>query len=210
MSIADPMMRTCLFALVLLAASPPRGPFVPGRGMGSGMGGGGGVMAGNDGVGGIEFKDGASRNATPFGKSTGGDIEILDPAPTGGSPSEAWTDHGGGVAGSSGMPSFSATGSLETGGTIQLDITNLPADAPVLLVVGASAVWAPLAGGMLVPYPDLVLPAISAGPDGTLSLSATAPDNTPAGLTLYVQAWVLDAGAPFGLSASNAVSVSTP
>ena len=124
-----------LFALVLLAASPPGGPFVPG-----------GAMAGNDGVGGIEFKDSASRDATPFGKGPGGDIEILGPASTGDSSSdagtEAWTDHGGGVAGSSGTPSFSATGTLATGTTIQLEITSLPPQAPVLLVVGTSAVWA--------------------------------------------------------------------
>jgi len=46
--------------------------------------------------------------------------------------------------------------------------------------------------------------------DGNLALSSTWPSGLPSGVALYQQYWISDPAGPFGLSASNGVSITTP
>ena len=63
------------------------------------------------------------------------------------------------------------------------------------LVIGASELGFPLFGGTLVPWPDLLVTALT--PDGAWSrFDAVWPASAPAGTELFLQAWSLQPDAP--------------
>ena len=92
-------------------------------------------------------------------------------------------------------------------GSFQLAFSNFPGGASTALVFGVSQVNFPIFGGTLVPAP-LSAPALMVDPAGNGFYQFNA--NFPAGTTLYFQALALDAGAPAGISFSNAISATAP
>lgn len=62
---------------------------------------------------------------------------------------------------------------------------------------------------MLVPFPNLLV-ALPTGPSGSFALSATWPAGVPAGLSIFLQAWVPDPAGVFGFAATNALQGTTP
>jgi hypothetical protein len=76
-------------------------------------------------------------------------------------------------------------------------------------VVGASAISAPLAGGVLVPVPSVLIP-FTATPAGESAFTSAPLVGVPVGLELFIQSWFLDPAGPAGLAASNAVFASAP
>lgn len=117
----------------------------------------------------------------------------------------AWSDLGGGLAGSTGTPTLAGGGQLIDGQTVTLDAAVALPLAPAFLIFGSSQLSAPFKGGTLVPTPELILAGLSMAADGSLSLSSAWPSGVPAGIPLVVQLWVSDSGAPVGYAASNGV-----
>ena len=122
----------------------------------------------------------------------------------------SWFDLGHGLPGSHGTPSLAGKGLLFGGTPCSIAVSGAPELAPATLVMGFSAIDAPLKGGVLVPAPDVLLTGLSTGPSGAIAWSGTWPAGIPSGLQFYVQAWILDADAPGGFAASNALKAKAP
>ena len=120
-----------------------------------------------------------------------------------------WTDLGQALGGALGPPVLAGQGLLYGGMPIELHVTNAAPQQPATLIVGAHALNAPFKGGVMVPTPNLILPAGLIG-TGTLDLAGTWPSNLPTGLQLWMQIWIADPTAPLGLSATNGVLAATP
>ncbi|MFH0946027.1 MAG: hypothetical protein V2A76_12580, partial [Planctomycetota bacterium] len=122
------------------------------------------------------------------------------------------TPYGLGCAGSGNfVPALELTGCPSPGETFHLLLTGGLGGATALLVLGQQAASVPigpctlLVGGMLPLRP--ALPLLGTGPgNGTFDLPVTLSAGAPAA-TLRLQAWVLDAGAPGGKCATNALEI---
>ena len=125
-------------------------------------------------------------------------------------PSSAWGDLGNGLAGASGIPALVGSGSLVAGSNTSLDVSGAAANAGIFWVLGTSTGSLHFAGGVLVPTLDGIVSGLSTDGAGQASLGGAWPAGLPGGFSLYVQALVLDGGAPHGLAFSNAVVGTTP
>ena len=122
---------------------------------------------------------------------------------------DPWTDLGAGLAGALGTPALSGSGPATPGANLRLELAGAAPGATAFLVAGLGALDLPFFGGTLVPTTDLVL-AHPTGPAGATELLLTWPDLVPAGLELRFQTWILDAGGPQGLAATNALLATQP
>ena len=121
-----------------------------------------------------------------------------------------WIDLGHALAGRAGNPSLSGAGSLISGSTTSLTLANAAAQAPLALIFGITEIGVPFSGGVLVPSPDLVVTGLVTNAAGGAVFAAPWPAGVPSCVSLTMQAWIQDATGPFGLTASNAVRVTTP
>ena len=120
-----------------------------------------------------------------------------------------WTELGGGLAGSAGLPALQVGGSLCGGGTLAFTIVGGKPKAAALVVVGLEATPQPWKGGTLWPAPQIVLPLLlDLAGSGTLTIPI--PGGHPSQQAVFAQGWVADAGAPAGLAATPAVTAETP
>lgn len=124
--------------------------------------------------------------------------------------SSAWFDVGNALPGTVGAPALLGIGDITFGTTVGVSLDNALPSGTVLFVVGTSNLSAPLFGGVIVPFPDVILPPLPLGPTGSLLLTAPVPSNVPSGVTMYVQGWIQDPGGPQGWAASNAIMATTP
>lgn len=126
-------------------------------------------------------------------------------------PNDNWCDLGHSLAGVNGAPVLAAAGPLTGGSQTILNLGNARANVPVALVIGAARLDLPLLGGVLVPDFNQggVIP-VHTNASGGLYLTFPWPANVASGSTFYIQDWIVDPNAPFGLSASNALSATTP
>ena len=122
---------------------------------------------------------------------------------------DRWEDLSRGLRGGDGLVALAGWGTLQDGGPFGLDLSGAPAFAPTFTVLGLSPLVASFRGGVLVPSPDLIT-GLAADAAGRLHLAGSWPAGVPAGTCTYWQTWVTDAGAPAGLSASNALRGTTP
>jgi hypothetical protein len=113
----------------------------------------------------------------------------------------AWTNYGSGWPGTQGIPGFTAGGDPVLCNPVTLDLGNsLGANTTGVLFIGLAPTDQPTAfAGHLLVLPlnvfHLSLPAAG------LSIAGTVPcDSTVCGLSLYLQALEVDAGASRGLS----------
>lgn len=120
-----------------------------------------------------------------------------------------WEGLGQGLAGSAGVPQLVGQGSLAAGTNSSLELTSARASAPTWMVAGLSALDAPFKGGTLVPDPQLLVNLTTDG-SGAASLPFVMSPGVPAGVQLFVQAWVVDPAAVAGFAASDGLVVSTP
>lgn len=114
-----------------------------------------------------------------------------------------WWSLDGALAGAR-TPQLAGSGSPVANAPVQIELTQGAPNAPVWLVAGFSRVQTPFLGGTLVPAPDLVLFAATNG-SGSLAVPLAWPAGLPAGLEITLQAWLVDAAAPQGYAASNAL-----
>lgn len=121
-----------------------------------------------------------------------------------------WADQGGGVGGVTGVPVLSGQGSPYAGQNVIVSLTHARPSTPATLMIGGLAFPQPFYGGMLFPVPQIVLPGLPTDGAGTLMLWTAWPAGVPSGLDLYMQYWLPDPTAPFGVQGSNALYLSTP
>jgi hypothetical protein len=138
----------------------------------------------------------------------GGGGTVVDVALSPLVPAGCWTDLGQGKAGVAGVPALLGVGHPMSGASGELRLANAATSSTAHLVVGLALLAAPFKGGVMVPRPDLILPIATNG-DGAFSLPYTLPGGLPPGFDVWFQCWVEDATASFGLSASNALRMTT-
>lgn len=121
----------------------------------------------------------------------------------------AWSDLGQGLAGSNGVPQLSGTGSLTVGSAITWSLEGAKSLAAAWFVVGVSQIQLPIAGGILVPSPDVLFPTAT---DllGASSLGAQLTQPLLSGQEVAVQVWLLDPAGAVGWAASNAIASTAP
>jgi len=107
------------------------------------------------------------------------------------------------------MPHLVGSGPLVAGQPIHLILTQTLESSLAFMVLGASASYTSIRGGILVPTADAILPFIT-GPTGSIALTANWPAGVPTGTSYYVQSWITDDGGPYGLAASNGVVATAP
>lgn len=121
-----------------------------------------------------------------------------------------WTDLGNGLAGTGGLtPELVGTGSLVPGAAASLVLSDALPGSQTWLLIGLSQIDAPFKGGVLVPSPDIVIPALPVFAGGGLTLPF-AWFTVPSGTAVFFQHWVLDPGGVLGFAASNGVVGVTP
>ena len=120
-----------------------------------------------------------------------------------------WTDLGYALPGTFGLPQLQCHGSLLPDSSLVVDLSNTLPAAKAYLVIGASAIYAPYKGGVLVPSFDLLVPWWADG-QGDLQLSGHWPGGLPSGIAFYMQFWIDDPAAVAGRAGSNAVMGLTP
>jgi hypothetical protein len=112
-----------------------------------------------------------------------------------------WSPLGQGLQGLHGVPVIAALGSLAPGTPLRFELSEARRYAPCWLILGTTELDAPFKGGVIVPYPALVVPETTDG-FGFKSFGGTWPAGVPAGSTLYAQWWIMDAHSLGGLSAT--------
>ncbi|MBI5852930.1 MAG: hypothetical protein HZB39_18120 [Planctomycetes bacterium] len=119
-----------------------------------------------------------------------------------------WRGLDGGVAGLNGEPMLAGVGTKSAAVTPELRITSTRIGAPGVLVFGPGGQNLPIFGGVLVPYAVFTAPVTGAA--GTVTFDVSVLRNLGPGIEVVFQAWFVDAAAVQGLSASDALSVTTP
>lgn len=115
-----------------------------------------------------------------------------------------WRSLGQGLAGQAALtPQLRGSGRPTAGQTISLDLFGARPGASATVVLSTSSLSAAFKGGTLVPQPDFLLNGLAVDAGGAASLPATWPAGIPAGIDLYMQAWLLDPAGAVGFAASN-------
>lgn len=121
-----------------------------------------------------------------------------------------WTTVGAGLAGVAGVPQLAGAGSLVAGDALTLSLSQGKPGAAAFLVVGLSQLNAPFKGGTLVPAVSALLSGLALDGAGALALAGPWSDDIPAGTAIWMQAWIPDAAAVAGFSASAGLKAVTP
>ena len=116
------------------------------------------------------------------------------------------------LPGVNGHPVLIAKGTLEPNSPLEVDLYKAAPSAMGFLAFGFDTLYAPVYGGVFVPdifsVGGRLLPT-STDATGGQSLSASWPIGVPADLEFSAQYWIVDPAAPFGYSASNAITQTT-
>lgn len=118
-----------------------------------------------------------------------------------------WVRIEAGVGGFLGEPYLGGSGRSTGNGPVELLLSLAPQGAPGVLFVGASRLDQPLLGATLVPNPFVGLPVTGSLAPVTMDVSVLR--TLPAGVDVYLQAFFTDAAGPQGVSASDALQVTT-
>ncbi len=130
------------------------------------------------------------------------DFTLVSPTP--------WTNLGSGLAGISGIPQLTGTGTLAAGSAGTLSLTSARPTAPAMLFVSLTSAPAQFYGGLLVPFPATLTVPLATNGTGSLLLPYTWPSGVPSGTSLYCQYAIQDAAAVKGVALSNALVGVTP
>ncbi len=125
-------------------------------------------------------------------------------------PAGPWADLGHALAGTLGEPHLAGTGNLCPSAPGSLVLTGARPGGSAFLVLGLSSVWLPFRGGLLIPAPDFIFPAMPIDATGAAVLPFVFPVGVPVGLQLWLQDWIPDPAAPFGYATSNALLATVP
>lgn len=120
-----------------------------------------------------------------------------------------FTDLGGGLAGTQGVPILSLDGELCAATPLSVRLADAAPLSNAFLVLGLARLDAPFKGGALVPTPDVIAPGLTDAA-GALELGVLWPAEVPGDLELLLQGWLLDAQGPLGFASSNTMRILTP
>ena len=120
-----------------------------------------------------------------------------------------WFKYGSGLAGTGGLePILYGAGYPEPGAALSLSVGQAAPSSTCALFIGFSAAAIPFRGGSLLvspPFQVIPLPLNAAGEN---TLPVALPNNPNlSGLSVYLQAFVVDSGAPFGISSTRGVQL---
>ncbi len=104
-------------------------------------------------------------------------------------------------------PTIAVNGSPLPGSPLSIVVDGLLPSAPLLLVVRASQLSEPFKGGVMVPFPQLLV-GLTASPSGHLDVAGNWPTGLPLWSSIWLQAWVPDSDALLGWSATDGVILS--
>lgn len=121
-----------------------------------------------------------------------------------------WEYLGNALAGTLGEPRLSGDGTLNGGTIVILDLKSANPGASAALVIGFSAIYAPLKGGILVPDNDLIFFGLPVNAVGELSVTGIWPLGVPPRVDFWFQFWIPDGAGPVGFAASNGLRGETP
>ncbi len=123
----------------------------------------------------------------------------------------AFTNLGGGLAGSGGIPALTGNGTLAAGSTGALDLAGATPLAPALLFLSLGSMPVPFKGGTLAAFPPVFVLPLGTDAAGAVSLPwATWPAGVAPGTELDFQFAVQDAGAVQGVALSTVLQGITP
>jgi len=125
-------------------------------------------------------------------------------------PAGAWADMGYAHPGASGAPTLTLTGDMRPGTVVTASVDGAAPNAETWMIVGLTPSCIPLFGGMLLPWPDIVISGLATDGSGHLAIDGDVATDIPGGESFFMQALVLDAGASQGVAMTNAVSGTTP
>ena len=122
-----------------------------------------------------------------------------------------WVSQGHALAGTGGLPPrLAGHGDQTPGSATTLALFEALPSTLAGFFLGFSQLDLPFKGGVLCPSPDVIVPSLPVSSAGELVVAFPWPAGIPAGTNLWWQSWVLDAGAPKGLGASNCLRSITP
>jgi hypothetical protein len=121
-----------------------------------------------------------------------------------------WTDLGFALAGASGFPVLSGTGTLQAGTPVTVELQAAAPSALATLFGSVASVPQPFKGGTLVPVPPLIARLLMTDAAGGIALAFAEWPAGLSGLTLDLQYAIQDAGAIQGVALSNALSADVP
>jgi hypothetical protein len=121
-----------------------------------------------------------------------------------------WSDLGSGLAGTSGVPRLTGSGTLVAGSPTVLAVGQARPLSLAALFVGLAQLDAPFKGGIMVPSPLLVLTGFPVDGAGNTGLSFPWPVGLPPGLSIHYQFWLPDPAGIVGFAATNGLRSVTP
>jgi len=125
-------------------------------------------------------------------------------------PASAWSDIGLGLAGTNGVPGLAGTGTLASGTSGTIELTNGLAGAfSILFITVGTNTPQPFFGGTIATTPVHGQVPITL-PVANLTHNFTMPAGVPSGVQLTVQWGIQDPNAVQGVSLSNAIQATTP
>lgn len=108
------------------------------------------------------------------------------------------------------VPYLAGSGTLLPSSACSISLSQARPSSLCYLFVATSAGNAPLLAGTLVPFPILFSVPLFTDANGGFTIPFAWPTGIGSGFPLVLQAWVQDAGAKFGASASNGLRGVTP
>lgn len=123
---------------------------------------------------------------------------------------DLWSDLGGGAVGATGVPTLTGKGAPIAGSTILVSLESAPPNTLATMFVGLTPFAQPAFGGTFWPQPTILLAGLPTDASGALDLWIDWPVGVPSGVQLYMQDWMVDPGAPFGVTGSNGLLLQTP
>lgn len=120
-----------------------------------------------------------------------------------------WSSEYHGLTGKYGVPQLTGEGTLLPGDPVTIQVKGAAELSPTFLILGYDDLRKPFHGGVLVPYPNIVVSLLT-DLNGEIAVTRPFSDNVPSGIELFMQFWILDANGPQGFAATNAISVIVP
>ena len=125
--------------------------------------------------------------------------------------SDPWSDLGGGTTGANGAPTLTATGNLQAGNFLSVDLVNAPpGELMIFWLAFPTSTPVSAFGGTVHAFPFNTQLVRFADGAGAFSQGLPWPAGIPAGIDLYMQFIIQDLSVIHGATLSNAVTATTP
>ncbi|MEM7203157.1 MAG: VCBS repeat-containing protein [Planctomycetota bacterium] len=159
--------------------------------------------------GGLSYQDALPSSPTGVGAAVADARQLFLAVRARAAQVDVWTDLGMGLAGAVGVPTLSATGAAAPRSRLSIQVDGAAPGSSVVLVFGRQLQCAPFLGGTLLPRLETTLGTLTDA-SGRATIPAIWPKALGSGRSLFLQALVVDAGAPQGLAFTNGLWIVAP